>query len=144
LQKVDAPRKEVFDFFADPSNLALLTPPGLRFRIHGETPARLRAGSRLEYRIRRLIFRLPWVTRITRWIPESEFEDVQERGPYRTWIHTHTFEEDANGVRVRDRVEYSLPFGPVGRLAHRLLVRRQLEHIFDFRRRAIEGIFPNR
>ena len=144
VQKVHGSRKEVFAFYADPSNLARLTPPGLRFRIHGRAPARLQAGSRLEYRIRWLFFRLPWVTRITRWIPESEFEDVQERGPYRTWIHTHTFEEDGDGVLVRDRVEYSLPFGPLGRLAHRLLVRRQLDTIFDFRRRAIEEIFPSR
>ncbi|MEO8348368.1 MAG: NAD(P)H-binding protein [Acidobacteriota bacterium] len=143
-QKVVATRREVFAFYADPSNLSRLTPPGLRFRIHGETPPRLEAGSRLEYRIRWLFLRIPWVTRITRWVPESEFEDVQERGPYRTWIHTHFFEEDDNGVIVRDRVEYSLPFGPIGRLAHRLLVRRQLEAIFDFRRRAIEELFPNR
>jgi ligand-binding SRPBCC domain-containing protein len=143
-QKVAAPRKDVFAFYGDPSNLARLTPTGLRFRIHGETPSRLEAGSRLEYRIRWLFFRLPWVTRITRWVPESEFEDVQERGPYRTWIHTHTFEDAGDGVVVRDRVEYSLPFGPVGRLAHRLFVRRQLEAIFDFRGRAIAEIFPGR
>ncbi len=142
-QRITAMRKDVFAFYADPSNLARLTPPGLRFRIHGEAPPRLETGSRLEYRIRWLFLQLPWVTRITRWVPESEFEDVQERGPYRTWIHTHFFEEDGDRVMVRDRVEYSLPFGSLGRLAHRILVRRQLEAIFDFRRRAIEEIFPD-
>jgi uncharacterized protein YbjT (DUF2867 family)/ligand-binding SRPBCC domain-containing protein len=144
LQRIAAPREEVFAFFGDPSNLARLTPPGLRFRIHGDVPARLEAGSRLEYRIRWLFLRIPWVTRITRWLPESEFEDVQERGPYRSWIHTHTFEDGGGDVVMRDRVEYSLPFGAVGRLAHRVGVRRQLEAIFDFRARAIEEIFPSR
>ena len=144
LQRIPAPRTDVFAFFGDPSNLARLTPPALRFRIHGSVPARLEAGSRLEYRIRWLFLRLPWVTRITRWIPESEFEDVQERGPYRSWIHTHTFEGTGAEVVMRDRVEYSLPFGALGRLAHRLVVRRQLAAIFDFRGRAIEEIFPGR
>jgi ligand-binding SRPBCC domain-containing protein len=144
LQRIAAPREEVFAFFGDPSNLARLTPPGLRFRIHGDVPARLEAGSRLEYRIRWLFLRIPWVTRITRWLPESEFEDVQERGPYRSWIHTHTFEDGGGDVVMRDRVEYSLPFGAVGRLAHRVAVRRQLEAIVDFRAWAIEEIFPSR
>lgn len=144
LQRIAAPRKEVFAFFGDPANLARLTPPGLRFRIHGDVPSRLEAGSRLEYRIRWLFLRLPWVTRITRWVPESGFEDVQERGPYRSWIHTHTFEDDGADVIMRDRVEYSLPFGAAGRLAHQVVVRRQLAAIFDFRARAIEEIFPSR
>jgi ligand-binding SRPBCC domain-containing protein len=59
------------------------------------------------------------------------------------WIHTHRFEGTAGGVVMRDRVEYELPLGALGRLAHRLLVRRQLDAIFDFRRRAIEEIFSS-
>ena len=141
-QEVRATTREVFAFFSDPANLARLTPPGMRFRIIGPPSGVLEAGSRLEYRIRWTSLRLRWVTRITRWAPDSEFEDVQEEGPYRVWIHTHRFEPTARGALMRDRVEYELPFGSVGRLAHRVLVRRQLETIFDFRRRAIEKIFP--
>lgn len=141
-QEIPAAAAEVFSFFSDPGNLARLTPPGMRFRILGPPSGALEAGSRLEYRIRWTFLRLRWVTRITRWTPDSEFEDVQEEGPYRVWIHTHRFEPTARGALMRDRVEYELPFGPVGRLAHRLLVRRQLEAIFDFRARAIEKIFP--
>jgi hypothetical protein len=81
------------------------------------------------------------VTRITRWQPPSEFQDLQEKGPYKTWIHTHRFTEDGAGVTIHDRIEYALPFGPLGRLAHRLRVRRQLEEIFEFRQKAIEEIF---
>jgi ligand-binding SRPBCC domain-containing protein len=143
-QEIPAAAREVFAFFSDPGNLARLTPPGLRFRIMGPPPGALGAGTRLEYRIQWMFLRLRWVTRITRWSPDAEFEDVQEEGPYRIWIHTHRFEEKDGFVLMRDRVEYELPFGPLGRFAHRLLVRRQLETIFDFRRRAIEEIFPGR
>lgn len=141
-QAIPASVREVFSFFSDPGNLARLTPPGLRFRIVGSREGALGAGSRLEYRIRWTFVRLRWVTRITRWEPDSEFEDVQEEGPYRLWIHTHRFEPHAGGTLMRDRVEYELPLGSLGLLAHRLLVRRQLETIFDFRRHAIEEIFP--
>ena len=53
------------------------------------------------------------------------------RGPYSRWVHTHTFEELGGATRVRDTVEYSLPGGWI---VDRLLVRRDLERIFDYRR----------
>jgi ligand-binding SRPBCC domain-containing protein len=140
-QHVRAPLSEVFAFFSDPANRARITPPWLRFRMVDAAPERIAAGSRFEYRIRWSLFRLGWVTRITRWEPPSQFQDVQEKGPYKTWIHTHRFAEEPGGVRMQDRVEYALRFGPLGRLAHRLRVRRQLEEIFDYRREAIEEIF---
>jgi len=87
---------------------------------------------------------LRWVTRITRWSPPDAFEDVQESGPYASWTHTHRFvpDEQGRGVVMHDRVAYALPFGFLGRIVHRLLVRRQLEAIFDYRERAIDEIFP--
>jgi ligand-binding SRPBCC domain-containing protein len=45
---------------------------------------------------------------------------------------------------MRDRVEYELPLGPLGRIAHTLFVRRQLEAIFDFRARAIAELFSGK
>jgi len=142
--RVAASPAEVFAFFSDPANLARLTPPGLRFRIHGAPPARLTAGSRIEYRIRWTLLTLRWVTRITRWDPPAEFEDVQESGPYASWTHTHRFAplEGGGGVEMRDHVAYALPFGLLGRVIHRLLVRGQIEAIFDYRERAIDRIFP--
>ena len=143
-QVIAVPRQEVFDFFSDPANLARLTPPSLRFRIHGAAPRPLFEGARIEYRIRWLRLSLAWVTRITRWSPPEEFRDVQERGPYALWRHTHLFEAEGEATRIRDRVEYALPAGPLGRLAHALLVRRQLEHIFDYRQQAVTEIFGGR
>lgn len=141
IQTIAAPLPEVFAFFSDPSNLARITPPWLSFRIHGTPPRPLAAGSRIEYRIRWMRFELRWVTRITRWQPPHEFEDVQEKGPYARWGHTHRFRETDAGTVMEDHVEYALPFGPLGRLVHALRVRRQLERIFDFRRRQIARIF---
>jgi len=142
VQRVAAPVDRVFGFFSDPRNLAALTPPWLSFRIVGPLPGTLTEGSRLEYRIRWAVFPLRWVTRITRWRPNEEFQDVQESGPYAAWIHTHRFRPDGDGVLMEDRVEYALPFGPLGRLVHAARVRRQLEAIFDYRRKAIAALFP--
>jgi hypothetical protein len=133
---------EVFAFFSDPANLSRIPPPWLSFQIVGPAPSLMAAGSRIEYRIRWMRWSLRWVTRITRWDPPQEFQDVQEKGPYARWVHTHRFRATDRGVVIEDHVDYALPFGPLGRLVHALRVRRQLEGIFAYRREAIGGIFP--
>ena len=65
--------------------------------------------------------------------PAALFVDVQLRGPYRRWEHRHTFRAVDGGTQITDEVEYELPFGPLGDLVHRLVVRNQLRHIFDYR-----------
>ncbi|MBC7791584.1 MAG: SRPBCC family protein [Anaerolineae bacterium] len=103
----------------------------------------MQEGARIEYRIRWSGVSLPWVSRSVSWRPGMGFQDVQEKGPYRSWVHTHAFEETEGGVTMHDRVEYTLPLGLLGRVANSLVVRRQLENIFEFRRRAIVEYFAS-
>ena len=139
--RIQARLEEVFAFFSDAGNLGSITPPGLAFRIHGAPPGPMQEGCRIEYRIRWTVFTLRWVTRIARWQPPTEFQDIEEKGPYKTWIHTHRFRVQGREVEMHDHVDYELPLGVLGRIAHGLLVRRQLEAIFDYRNRAIDEIF---
>jgi ligand-binding SRPBCC domain-containing protein len=127
----------VFGFFADAHNLEAITPPWLRFRVVTRGPIEMRAGTLIEYRLD--LHRVPvrWLTRIEIWEPGERFVDVQVSGPYRRWHHTHSFEAHDGGTCVRDTVRYALPLGPLGGLAHRLFVRRDLERIFDFRCEAV-------
>jgi ligand-binding SRPBCC domain-containing protein len=76
--------------------------------------------------------------------PPTSFVDVQVRGPYRSWRHEHTFEEHGNRTLMRDRVQYELPFGILGSVAHRLIVARQLRRIFDYRARRIRKLFAKK
>ena len=100
-------------------------------------------GALIDYRI--LLRGLPmrWRTRICRWNPPFEFIDEQLKGPYRRWIHHHTFEEtDSKMTCMRDRVRYALPFAPFGDMALPF-IRAELRGIFDFRRRVILEIFSH-
>lgn len=128
---------EVFEFFADASNLESITPPWLGFRIVTPRPIRMAPGALIEYRLS--LHRIPirWLTRIEVWEPGRRFVDVQIRGPYKLWRHTHTFEPHEGGTLMRDSVRNRLPLGPLGRIAHATLVRGDLERIFDFRREAV-------
>jgi ligand-binding SRPBCC domain-containing protein len=100
----------------------------------------MKPGALIEYRLKLHHIPLRWLTRIEAWEPGERFVDVQVKGPYRLWHHTHTFEAHENGTRVRDEVRYALPLGPLGELAHRLIVRRDLERIFDFRHASVSKV----
>jgi NADH dehydrogenase len=145
-QIVARPRAEVFAFFSRPGNLVRITPPGMHF-VMASTDQQMRPGLRLAYRLRLLsFFRTPWVSAITRYEPPTAFVDVQERGPYARWEHTHVFADvrigDTAGTRIADAVRYELPFGPLGDVVNALFVRRRLEAIFAHRRRAVERLLP--
>jgi ligand-binding SRPBCC domain-containing protein len=130
-QVLEAPREEVFPFFADPGNLEAITPDRLRFRIT-EAPERMAPGARIRYRLRLHGVPVSWTSRIAAWDPPTSFADVQGAGPYRRWEHVHAFVPEGDGTRVVDRVRYALPMGPLGRLAHPV-VRRDLHAIFEHR-----------
>ncbi len=143
-QEVKRPRAEVFGFFSKPENLARITPPSLGFVILTPTPIDMHAGTVIDYTIRALGMRIHWTTLISSFEPPYRFVDVQLRGPYAFWHHTHTFEEIDSGTIIKDDVHYALPFGPFGEIAHALTVRRQLRSIFKYRRNIIDQIFSEK
>jgi ligand-binding SRPBCC domain-containing protein len=138
-QRLEVSPERAFAFFSDARNLETITPPWLRFHVLTPGTIEMRPGALIDYRLRLHGIPLTWRTRIAVWEPPRRFVDVQLRGPYALWEHTHTFEPaGAGGVVIRDRVRYALPFGRLGDLARRF-VRRDLDRIFDHRMRAIAG-----
>jgi ligand-binding SRPBCC domain-containing protein len=132
--------EDSFAFFADAYNLEALTPPWLRFRILTPRPIPMRKGTTIEYVL--TTHRLPvrWRTEIIEWEPGRRFVDTQVKGPFRLWEHTHAFEERDDGTLIRDSVLYRMPYGALGAIAHRILVARDLERVFDYRRNAVERL----
>ena len=90
---------------------------------------------------------LSWVDRASAaaplWNPPHEFVDEQLRGPYRQWIHRHTFEDRGDHTHMTDVVDYALPFYPLGEIAA-TFVSAQVQRIFDYRTSAIERLLLNR
>jgi ligand-binding SRPBCC domain-containing protein len=133
-QVLHAPPEEAFGFFADAFNLEAITPPWLRFRVVTPGPIAMGAGTFIRYRLRLHGVPVRWDTVIEAWKPPSCFVDVQVRGPYALWHHTHELSALAGGrTLMRDTVRYALGFGVLGSVAHRAVVRRDLRAIFDHR-----------
>jgi NADH dehydrogenase len=140
-QFVPHPVDEVFAFFAKPENLGRITPPSMGFESLTDDHE-MRAGLEMRYRIRPVLgIPMTWIGRISELQPPTRFVDVQVHGPYRRWEHTHTFEAVPGGTLVHDEIAYSVPFGLLGDLANRLVVRGQLARIFRHRTATIRTVF---
>jgi ligand-binding SRPBCC domain-containing protein len=132
-QWIGRPVDEVFAFFSDANNLEAITPRQLNFHILTPGPIRLAAGARIDYQLKLYGIPLKWATLIESWDPPHQFVDVQLRGPYKMWRHTHRFVSEGAGTRIVDDVDNELPFGPLGRLVDVLRTRREVAGIFAHR-----------
>jgi ligand-binding SRPBCC domain-containing protein len=133
--------REAWDFFSDPRNLQVITPPTLGFRITSELPERMHAGLIITYTVTP-VARIPvtWVTEITHLEERRFFVDEQRFGPYRFWHHQHHFREVPGGVEVMDLVNYAPPT-PAAPIIDRLLVGPKVKQIFEFRSQVLRERF---
>jgi ligand-binding SRPBCC domain-containing protein len=129
---------EVFQFFADAKNLEAITPPWLNFEILTPGTITLGPGMLIDYRLRLHGIPIRWQSEITAWEPPHRFVDEQRRGPYRLWVHEHTFVEQEGGTLVKDLVNYSV-YG--GWIIDRILIRPDLQRIFSYRHQQIQRTF---
>ncbi len=132
-QWIARPRDVVFEFFSNAANLGSITPQWMNFGIISPQPIQMKVGTRIEYRIQWRIIGMRWISEIVEWDPPNRFVDIELRGPYTFWEHTHSFVPDCDGTRIIDVVRYALPFRFLGWAANWLTVARDLNAIFDYR-----------
>ena len=135
----------LWDFFKKPSNLNKLTPEDVHFKIKSGKSDDFYQGKIISYKIQLLkMFALSWVTEISQVKEGSYFIDNQIFGPYKMWHHEHHFKSNDNGTtEIIDKVKYKVPFYILGRLMHKVFIRKKLLDIFMFRQKKINELFNN-
>ena len=135
--------EQAWIFFSSAKNLATITPDDMKFRITSELQqGEIYEGMLIEYSVRPLLgIPVFWRTKITEVNAPKVFKDSQLKGPFALWEHTHTFTEQGNGTLMQDTIKYRLPFGVLGRLVHRLVVKKRIDDIFSYRRKVLEKLF---
>jgi len=142
IQKVPVSIEEAWDFFQNPGNLATITPDGLGFDILSEVPEKMYPGLFINYKVSPLFgIKMNWTTEITYVDAPNYFVDEQRVGPYAIWHHEHHFKAIPGGVEMLDRVNYKVPLGLLGKIAHPFIVHRKLEEIFNYRFKKVEELF---
>jgi ligand-binding SRPBCC domain-containing protein len=143
-QKLPIPLAEAWDFFSSPFNLEKITPPQMRFKVTSKYTAdtKIYAGMLITYKVSPLLgIKLNWMTEITNVKDGEYFVDEQRFGPYALWHHAHHFEAIKGGVKMKDILNYAIPYGVIGRLSNRLLVGKEIKKIFTYREKAINDLF---
>jgi len=133
---------EAWNFFSNPKNLPLITPPSLKLNITSEIPERMYTGMIITYTVDPLLnLPITWVTEITHVDIPDIFIDEQRFGPYKFWHHQHKFKEIEGGIEATDLIHYVLPLDPLSRIADELIVKKQLADIFDYKSVYLENEF---
>ena len=142
-QQLNCDLQTAWDFFSSPMNLPKITPKDMAFTVLSEQKTnKIFEGMIIDYTVSPLLgIPLKWKTRITEVIPNKSFTDFQEKGPYKLWNHHHEFIPNEKGVFMIDKVDYELPFGLLGNIAHALFVKKKLEKIFNYRFDVLENFF---
>lgn len=133
---------EAWDYFSNANNLAKITPPELALRIKNPIQEKVFNGMIIEYDVTPMLgLKMNWLTELKCIEEPYMFVDEQRFGPYKFWYHQHRFKEVEGGVEVEDNVYYGLPLGIFSGLANQLFIKKQLKHIFDFRRKVLAKEF---
>ncbi len=141
-QKLPIAIDEAWDFFSDPRNLGLITPPDMKFEVKSALPDKMYEGLIISYNVRPIFgIRITWVAEISYIQKPEYFIDRQLSGPYKLWHHEHYFRNITGGIEMTEVVHYILPFWKIGDLVNAAIVRNRLEYIFDFRREYLEKRF---
>lgn len=133
------PLAEVFAFFRQPANLLQLAPPELNMQLV-EAPEQLDVGSRMVVKTHR--WGIPQQLTSATTVCEAQVRLVHEQreGPFRQWLHAQQFEAIPEGTRVRERIDFEPPGGALGLLMTASFIERELEKMFEFRRRKLEEL----
>jgi ligand-binding SRPBCC domain-containing protein len=133
-QMVPQPLDQAFKFFTDPLSLEILMPSAMGFRLVGEKPDAIEAGTIFNYRF--FLFRIPiyWQTKVESVDPPHSLIGVQQKGPLAHWRHTQTFiAAGAKTTEVRDRFEFGLPLGRIGEFAYRSWGKAKIRQLLEYR-----------
>lgn len=132
-----------WSFFSSPNNLSKITPKDMGFTVLSkDIQPEIFEGMLIDYTVSPILgIPLKWQTKITQVDKNKSFTDFQEKGPYKYWNHFHEFIPNKDGVLMKDTVDYELPMGFLGKIAHQAFVKKKLVSIFDYRYQVLEKYF---
>lgn len=142
-QQLNCSIAEAWRFFSSANNLSKITPKEMKFQVLTKLQDdEIYRGMIIDYYVSPIFdIKMKWQTEILAVDFQKSFVDFQKKGPYKLWHHRHEFFPNNEGVLMKDTVDYELPIGFLGEIAHELFVKNKLKHIFDYRTEVLDKMF---
>ena len=141
-QAIPISPQEAWDFLSSPVNLKVITPDHMGFNILSGADRPMFPGQIIQYKVSPFPgYTTKWISEITHVKEGKYFVDEQLFGPYALWHHKHFINEIDGGVEMEDIIDYKIPFGILGQLAHPIIVKKQLKQIFKYREEKLQELF---
>ena len=133
-QSLNLSRQEAWDFFTSPLHLNTITPDFFTITPTSTVPAQIYSGLMISYEMK-AVFGLPmsWLSEISHCEPPHYFIYQQKEGPFKFWSHEVRLTESGTDIIVEDIVFYTMPFGFIGEILHKLMIANKLAKIFSTR-----------
>lgn len=145
-QQLNCDIETAWKFFSSANNLSKITPKDMNFIVRTKLENdEIYEGMTIDYYVSPVLgIKMDWRTEITQVDQHRSFTDFQMKGPYKLWNHFHEFIPNEKGVLIKDTVDYELPMGFLGEIAHKLFVKNKLEQIFSYRFNILEEMFNSK
>jgi len=141
---IDCQIEEIFDFHCDTNNLPLISPNYIKATIIKiDKPVRLNSEIILQILQYNLI-KTNWHIRISDFEKNKIISDLQIKGPFKFWEHSHIFELIDGKVKMTDKIKYELPFGFIGKILNSLFFKKLIHNQFVFRHKKTKELFEKK
>jgi len=131
--EITAPVEEVFKWHARPGAIERLSPPWDPLEIISQTGG-INIGAEVKMKLKAGPIPIKWHARHVDYQENVLFQDIQVKGPFSKWNHTHRFKSlDRTKCILEDTIEYALPFHPIGTAVMAPFVKKKLKQIFTYR-----------
>ena len=108
--------------------------------IAGKTSGIIEANESVTWRANHFGLPQQMKVRITQIIKPFFFEDEMVEGPFRSMQHAHIFQLQNGETVMRDEFQYEVPFGWVGKLIDKFMLRRYLLQLLEYRNETIKQV----
>ena len=129
---ISAPRDRVFAVIEDARMADQLHPAFLRLSVV-RSPWLPKAGERTQLDAVHRGVRLSIETELAEYRRGSFLLERQVQGPFASFEHAVSLEDDDNGTRLTEVLAYQPALGPLGRLFDAISLRRDLELVLATR-----------
>lgn len=131
---------KLFEFHRDTNNLNLISPKFIKSEINYITDIPLIKGSEISLKVKMFVLYNEWIVKISECNPPYLIKDLQVKGLFKHWHHSHKFEETKQGIKMTDEIEFLPPFGFMGYLALPFIYF-SLYLMFNYRHKKTKELF---